>query len=241
MSELPSQDELDSTDPLDSLMTAFVEIINGKNTDFTEEVKKGIHLATGTRTEFCEAMLKFVCHHQKLEQAFRDSVEFFMESLTSVVKLEDENKTMNQSISHLLSLKEDGILVKFNLEKRLKDQVAKVDKVQEMEKQAQNRIKNYQKQLADKCSECESLEYRLKHFQEINGMMDPPGLNGAVNVGAGSSGGAVPNLAEGDKQSDRHVASNNVSLEIDNPKIRDLQSLNQKLEEELQEMREAFS
>jgi hypothetical protein len=57
-----------------------------------------------------------------------------MESLTSVVKLEDENKTMNQSISHLLSLKEDGILVKFNLEKRLKDQVAKVDKVQEMEK-----------------------------------------------------------------------------------------------------------
>lgn len=164
-----------------------------------------------------------------------------MESLTSVVRLEEENKTMNQSISHLLSLKEDGILVKFNLEKRLKDQVAKVDKVQEMEKQAQNRIKNYQKQLADKQSECESLEYRLKHFQEINGMMDPPGLQGAVNVNAGSSGGAVPNTAEGDKQSERHITSHNVSVEMDNPKIRDLQSLNQKLEEELQEMREAFS
>ena len=53
-------------------------------------------------------------------------------------------------------------------------------------------------------------------------MMDPPGLTGAVNVGAGSSGGAVPNLAEGDKQSDRHVASGNVSLEMENPKIRDL-------------------
>lgn len=63
MSELPSPDELDSTDPLDSLMTAFVEIVNAKNTDFTEEVKQGIHLATGTRTEFCEAMLKFICHH----------------------------------------------------------------------------------------------------------------------------------------------------------------------------------
>ena len=95
MSELPSMDELDSTDPLDSLMIAFVEIVTAKNADFTEEVKKGIHLATGTRTEFCEALLKFICHHQKLEQAFRDSVEFFMESLTSVVKLEEENKTMN--------------------------------------------------------------------------------------------------------------------------------------------------
>jgi 2C-methyl-D-erythritol 2,4-cyclodiphosphate synthase len=44
-----------------------------------------------------------------------------MESLTSVVKLEDENKSMKESISQLLSLKEDGILVKFNLEKRLKE------------------------------------------------------------------------------------------------------------------------
>ena len=143
MGDLPSFDELDSTDPLDSLMIAFVEIINAKNTDFTEEVKKGIHLATGTRTEFCEAMMMFLCHHQKLEQAFRDSVEFFMESLTSVVKLEDENKTMKESISQLLSLKEDGILVKFNLEKRLKEQMARVDQIQEMEKQAQNRIKAY--------------------------------------------------------------------------------------------------
>ena len=39
MSELPPPDELDSTDPLDSLMTAFVEIVNAKNADFTEEVK----------------------------------------------------------------------------------------------------------------------------------------------------------------------------------------------------------
>lgn len=121
MADLPPMEELDSTDPLDSLMIAFVEIINQKSTDFTEDVQKGIHLATGTRTEFCEAILMFICHHQKLEQAFRDSVEFFMESLTSVVKLEEENKTMNQSISHLLSLKEDSILVKFNLEKRLKE------------------------------------------------------------------------------------------------------------------------
>jgi hypothetical protein len=44
-----------------------------------------------------------------------------MESLTSVVKLEEENRSMKLNISNLLNLKEDGILVKFNLEKRLKD------------------------------------------------------------------------------------------------------------------------
>ena len=57
-----------------------------------------------------------------------------MESLTSVVKLEEENKSMKQSISHLLDLKEGGILVKFNLEKRLKEQIANVEKISEKEK-----------------------------------------------------------------------------------------------------------
>jgi hypothetical protein len=97
--ELPSMNDLDSTDPLDSLMIAFCEIVNNRSTDFNEEVKRGIHLATGRRTEFCEALLMYICHHQKLESAFRDSVEFFMESLTSVVKLEEENKSMKENIS----------------------------------------------------------------------------------------------------------------------------------------------
>ena len=44
-----------------------------------------------------------------------------MDSLNSVVRLEEENKNMKQSISHLLNLKEDAIVVKFNLEKRLKE------------------------------------------------------------------------------------------------------------------------
>jgi len=61
-------------------------------------------------------------------------VDFFMESLTSVVKLEEENKSMKQNITHLLNLKEDGILVKFNLEKRLKEQIANVEKISEKEK-----------------------------------------------------------------------------------------------------------
>lgn len=63
MGELPCADDMDSTDPLDSLMIAFVKIITDKNIDFTHEVKSSIHLATGTRTEFCESLLTFICHH----------------------------------------------------------------------------------------------------------------------------------------------------------------------------------
>jgi len=63
MGELPPQEDMDSTDALDSLMCAFVKVINDRALDFTDEIRKGIHLATGTRTEFCESMLTFVCHH----------------------------------------------------------------------------------------------------------------------------------------------------------------------------------
>lgn len=127
--ELPPDDDMDSTDPLDSFMYAFVKIVNDKSINWTNDVRRGIHLATHTRTDFCEKMLTFICHHQKLEQAFRDSVDFFMESLTNVVRLEDENKTMNKEIESLLNLKEDSIVVKFKLEQRLKEQLQNSEKI----------------------------------------------------------------------------------------------------------------
>ena len=43
-----------------------------------------------------------------------------MESLTRVVRLEGENKSMQEDISNLLNLKETGIVEKYDLEKRLK-------------------------------------------------------------------------------------------------------------------------
>jgi len=67
MGDLPFAGEMDSTDPLDSFIEAVFKIIEDKSIDFTDEVKKGIHLATGIRTEFCEHLLTFICHHQKLE------------------------------------------------------------------------------------------------------------------------------------------------------------------------------
>lgn len=54
MGELPGAEELDSTDPLDSFMAAFTHVVSSRKYDFTEELRRGIHLATGTRTEFCE-------------------------------------------------------------------------------------------------------------------------------------------------------------------------------------------
>lgn len=63
MDNLPSKYEIDSTDPLDSFMVAFIKIITDRSMDFTLDVKKGIHLATGVRTDFCEKILMFICHH----------------------------------------------------------------------------------------------------------------------------------------------------------------------------------
>lgn len=141
MSTLPPSEQLDSTDPLDSFLEAFDKVVQKRATDLTGELKRCIHLATGTRTEYCEAVLAFMCHHQKLEAAFGDSVEFFMDSLTSVVKLEDENREMKNQITDLLNLKEDAIVVKFGLEKRLKQSIQMVDKASEREKVALAKIK----------------------------------------------------------------------------------------------------
>jgi hypothetical protein len=66
------------------------------------------------------------------------------------------------------------------------------------------------------------LEYRLKHFEEITGMMEPPGL--ASKSEGTISGGAVPNTtAEEDvaKKVDRNVVTSSATS-IDNVKMKDL-------------------
>lgn len=59
-----------------------------------------------------------------------------MDSLSNVVRLEEENRQMKTTIRDLLTLKEESIVSKFNLEKRLKEQLANVDKITEKEKYA---------------------------------------------------------------------------------------------------------
>ena len=54
MGDIPRKKDIDSTDPLESFMIAFLKIVDQKSYDFNDEVKKNIHLATGTRTEFCQ-------------------------------------------------------------------------------------------------------------------------------------------------------------------------------------------
>ena len=80
-----------------------------------------------------------------------------MGSLESVVKLEKENSKMEKNISQLLNLKENGIVVEYNLQRKIKEYSANIDKISEQEKQAQNKIRQLQKQLADKAAECDSL------------------------------------------------------------------------------------
>jgi phage-related protein len=72
-------------------------------------------------------------------------------------------------------------------------------------------------------------------------MMDPPGITGAVVTGP--SIGAVPNTADEDNRSSHRLDTQGGAsmATLDNPKIRDLQSINKRLEEELQDMRDAFT
>jgi hypothetical protein len=68
-----------------------------------------------------------------------------MGSLESVVKLEKENSKMEKNISQLLNLKENGIVVEYNLQRKIKEYSANIDKISEQEKQAQNKIRQLQK------------------------------------------------------------------------------------------------
>ena len=121
--------------------------------------------------------------------------------------------------------------------------MGKVDQVSQKEQQAQAKIKALLKQLSDKSAECESLQYRLQHFEEINSMMGPPTQN-VVSAGAVPGGGG-PTPAPHEEQASRgehtlaHAGS--TASAIEHPKIRDLQNSNKRLEEELQQMREAFA
>ena len=140
MGDLPPPEQLVSTDPLDSLMTAIYQVIKDRSLDFTDEVRENIHLATGTRTDFCETILMFICHHQKLEVALRDSVDFFMESLNTLVRLESDNLSMKSQIGTLLELKEGGILEKYGPQKGLELERKRVEDIAERERQAKETI-----------------------------------------------------------------------------------------------------
>lgn len=130
--------------------------------------------------------------------------------------------------------------MKYNLEKRLKEQIHNVDKITAKEQQSQNKIKQLKKQLADKCSECDSLQYRLKHYEEITSMMEPPG-----NLNPGVTSGAVPNPTDDDNTKQRSAdmvgPGNSVSSVDNNTKIIQLQNMNRRLEDDLQQMRDSFA
>jgi hypothetical protein len=116
-----------------------------------------------------------------------------------------------------------------------------VDKITEREKQSQNKIKQLQKQLADKGAECDSLQYRLKHFEEITGMAEPP-ANAPQSAGVASGGGAVPNPAEEDpqaRQNDSQHQGPALDPTFESLKLQELKTLNKKMEEELAQLREA--
>ena len=71
-------------------------------------------------------------------------------------------------------------------------------------------------------------------------MMDPPGQ--AVSNGHGASVVNLPQSTEDGKSSENQMARLHQSAaSLENPKFKDLQATNKRLEEELQQMKEAFA
>jgi len=102
--------------------------------------------------------------------------------------------------------------------------------------------------MSDKNAECESLQYRLQHFQEINTMMDPSAANSQNMLRQGTGGGAVPNPADDENTRaakasalDMKLNPMSSSASLEGPKLRDLQMQNQRLEEEVESLREALA
>lgn len=70
--------------------------------------------------------------------------------------------------------KEELFLTKYDLEKKLSDMsnALKTSKTYEVEVNIQ--LKNLQKKLDAKVSECESMVFRIKHMEDMSVMLEPP-------------------------------------------------------------------
>ena len=70
--------------------------------------------------------------------------------------------------------KEELFLTKYDLEKKLSDMsnALKTSKTYEVEVNIQ--LKNLQKKLDAKVSECESMMFRIKHMEDMSVMLEPP-------------------------------------------------------------------
>lgn len=97
----------------------------------------------------------------------------------------------------------------------------------------------------DKSAECESLQYRLKHFEEL-AAMPPPSQRATLSAGV-ASGGAVPNPAEeievraGENEAQRATLSAESRAAADHSRIKELQAQAKRLGEELAQAREALA
>ena len=81
-----------------------------------------------------------------------------------------------KQINQLINEKEDLFLSKYDLERKLADMSQALSLAQSNEKEAVQHLKNLQKKFNAKVAECESLVFRLKHTEDIDNMLEPPGI-----------------------------------------------------------------
>lgn len=129
-----------------------------------QKLVDGLHLSTGTRTNFCFEVLNFVIKQQAKETIFIDAVEFFQESLEHLVKVENENTKYHQQVEELTAAKTELTMMRFDLQNKLRETSNALLKLRQKQYEQTLQYNETKQHLQAKQAECESLHYRLKHL-----------------------------------------------------------------------------
>ncbi|CDW76064.1 UNKNOWN [Stylonychia lemnae] len=222
--------DLDSTEPLDSLIDSLYMIIDNQISVYNEQIKaKQQHLATGVRTEQCEDFMNYICQLQQRNQVFVDSVEFFTEHINKMTELEDEKNSQEQQIKQLRQEKEEIFLQRVDIERKFQEAQSIIENQKRKNNEFKKQVSQLNQQLERKKEECESLVFRLKNIQDLENMLEPPHLNQQV-----------PFQQTNDINDFAQLASLNQAYHLNDDRLKGLEQVNKNLETELQIVKEAL-
>ena len=80
-----------------------------------------IHLAAGTRNQFCRHIIRNFIEFQSKEDVFSDALGFFLESMTKLISVTAENEQRRDQIETLEKIKEEFTMKMFDYQKKLTD------------------------------------------------------------------------------------------------------------------------
>ena len=101
-------------------------------------------------------------------------MSFFNEYLFKISELEGAKEVRERQLQELNLQKEQLFLTKYDLERKLAEMSSALQNAEDHKREVAAQNKALQKKYDAKVSECESMLFRIKHLDEMQGMLDPP-------------------------------------------------------------------